>query len=151
MDKNDAQFQLASILLQGFLEENERGRLRQKYLSDRAAQVQEARTALAKLLRSNRLNDQLREELASLFDPDPDSPGWQQRRIKIVSRRRGKRIDHIAATQVLKHVVDAINAGSGVNSAIAGAAETFSISDEMAKQIWRRYHRAFGARIFDVV
>jgi hypothetical protein len=151
VEQDDSQFSLASILLSGFVEQDQRGRWRRKYLR-RGAAEHEARRELAELLRSNQpLSHQLRQALASLFDPDQEAPVWQQRGLKIVNRRRGKLIDHMVATEVLAHVVHARNRGLSVNAAIDSAAAAFSISDDMAKRIWRRYRRAFGDDLFKVV
>jgi|SRR5579862_1526843 len=148
---NDPQFQLASMLLDGFIERDKQGRLRRKYLELGSGMEQEARRALARLLRTNQLNMQLREELASLFDPDQDSPGWQQRGIKITNRRRGRSLDHIAATEILQHIADVVRSGLSKNKAFVSAAEKYSISEEMAKRIWQRYYRSFGKELWDVV
>jgi hypothetical protein len=129
-------------LLDGFVKQDKRGRLRQLYLRAGSRDEADASRALARLLRGNgELDRGLRDSLANLFDPDP--PAWEQRKIKIVNRRRGKLGDHVAATQVLKHMTDGINGGLSVNAAVANAADEFSMSDEMVKRIWGRYCRTY--------
>jgi hypothetical protein len=137
--------QSARALLDGFVKEDSRGRLRQTHLRAGTREDADARRALAKLLRTDgELDRGLRDSLANLFEPDP--PVWEQRKIVIVNRRRGKLVDHVAATRVLKHMADEIKGGSGVNAAIASAADKFSMSDEMVKRIWGRYRRTYDPR-----
>jgi hypothetical protein len=134
----------ARALLDGFVKKDKRGRLRHEYLVAGSRDEADARRALAKLLRGGGALDRgLRDSLANLFDPNP--PAWEQRRIDIVNRRRGKLAARVAAAQVLKHMADAIRGGSGVNDAIASAADKFSMSDEMVKRIWGRYRRTYDA------
>jgi hypothetical protein len=135
----------ARALLDGFVKKDKRGRLRHEYLATGSRDEADGRRVLAKLLRGDGVLDRgLRDSLANLFDPDP--PAWERRQINIVNRRRGKLADHVAATQVLKHMADIIRGGSGVNDAIASAADKFSMSDEMVKRIWGRYRRTYDAR-----
>jgi hypothetical protein len=131
----------ARALLDGFVKRDKR-RLRQLYLRAGSGDEADARRALARLLRANgKLDLGLRDSLANLFDPDP--PVWEQRKIVIMNRGRGKLRDHVAATQVLRHMSDVIQGGSGVNDAIASAADKFSMSDEAVKRIWGRYRRTY--------
>jgi hypothetical protein len=139
---SNADLPTARALLEGFLKKDKCGRLRQRYLRAGSQDEADARRALAKLLRSNgELDRGLRDSLANLFEPDP--PAWEQRKINIVNRRRGKLADCVAATQVLKHMAGTLSGGSGVNDAIASAADKFSMSDEMVKRIWLRYRRTY--------
>jgi len=133
----------ARALLDGFVKQDSRGRLRQTYLRAGTREEKDARRALANLLRTDgNLDRGLRDSLANLFEPDPPV----QRKIQIVNRGRGKLVDHVAATQVVKHMADEIRGGSGVNAAIASAADKFSMSDEMVKRIWGRYRRTYDPR-----
>jgi len=136
--------QLARILLDGDAHEDRRGRWRSRYLEEGSQQELDARRAIARLLRSNdRLDRQLRTWLAGLFDPD--APAWE-RKITIVSRRRGRRVDHVSNTQIAEHVWGKVSAGRKVVVAINSAVEEFGVSEELVKQIWGKYRRFYGPR-----
>lgn len=137
--------QLVQTLLGGSIEQDAGGRLRLVYLKQGTAEELSARRAFARLLRSSvPLNHQIRSILAGLFDPDA---AWlEQRKISFSFRSRGKPTDHAAAIHVFVYVNDEINSGATVSKAIAGAAQEFSISDEMVKKCWRRYSRLYGVR-----
>jgi hypothetical protein len=138
--------ELAELLLGGFVETDKYNRLRHRHLKEGSAEEREARRAIAKVLRSPvLLGRQLRDSLADLFDPE--TPGWEQRRIKLVYRRRGKLIDHNRATEVLTEVVMNIRANCSRNKAIGNTAAKFSMSEEMVKRIWRRYWRSLGDKL----
>ena len=101
----------------------------------------DARRAIARLLRSNGLLDrQLRTNLADLFEPSP--PAWEQRKIRIVSRRRGRRVDHISNTQIAEHVWEQVGAGAKVTAAIESAADEFGVEPETVTKIWGKYKRS---------
>jgi hypothetical protein len=137
--------QLARDLLAGFVEEGRQGRRRTRYLDKGSAMELEARTAIARLLRSNApLDKQVREHLANLFDP---TAAWQQRKIEFVSRRQGRHTDHVRNTQIASHVWDEVKAGGRVTAAVASAAKKLAISDDMAMRIWGRY-RPLMERIY---
>jgi hypothetical protein len=136
----------ATALLGGFVVTDRRGRFRQKYLKDGSPEELDARRALTRLLRrSGDLDRGLRETLAGLFDPDP--PPGEQRKIKVVNRRRGKLTDHVAATQIFEEVTADIMARLGVNKAIANAAVRHATSDEMIKRIWNRYRAIYAPHV----
>jgi hypothetical protein len=139
---SDLDLNEARTLLDGFVAQGRRHR--QKYLKEGSPEELDARRALTRILRSpDALDRGIRESLAALLDPDP--PEWEQRKIRVVNRRR-KLIDHIAKTQVYEEVKANMAAGSGVNAAIGRAAAKFSISEEMTKRIWRNYSAIYGRR-----
>jgi hypothetical protein len=135
--------QLARELLGGYCDQDRRGRLRSRYLKEGSQEEVDARRAIARLLRSNDpLDRQLRTALAGLFDPD-GPPALEQRKISIVWRRRGGHIDHRANTQIAEHIRAERIAGKAFDDAIESAVEKFSVSEELAKQIWGRYRPLF--------
>ena len=136
--------QLAWMLLGGYVDVDHRGRRRSRYLKEGSQEEVDARRAIARLLRSNGpLDRQLRTALAGLFDPDP---AWEQRKITIGSRRRGRRVDYISNTQIAYHVWGEVMAGRKVVAAINSAVEKFGVSEELVKQICGRYRRVHGPR-----
>jgi hypothetical protein len=131
--------QMAWMLLFGFVEKDTHGRLHSKYLEEGSPEEQDARRALARLLRDrdSRLDRQLRIALADLFDPDPPRP--EQRKIKLVARRRGGVRDDTASTQIAESVWSDVVGGKGVTAAINDTADKFHITDETAKKIWAKF------------
>src|SRR5262249_56735792 len=125
------------MLLDGTVEEAQ-GRRRTRYLEEGSAMELEARTAIARLLRSEGpLDRQLRDSLARLFDPNP--PAWEQRKIRIEGRRPGELTDHIRNTQIAYYIWDQVERGKRVTAAVKCAAEKFAISADRVWQIWRGY------------
>jgi hypothetical protein len=133
--------QSARTLLDGFIARDNRGRQSQRYLKPGSLEEARARRALARLILTNGLDGLLRISLAELFDPSLSI--WQQRKISFVNRFPGKLRDHVARTEVVRHIAAQIRSGSGVNAAIDSAARKFSMSTEMVKRIWRSYCRAY--------
>jgi hypothetical protein len=132
----------ARVLLDGLVETDERGRLRLRYFKEGSPDELNARRALATLLRSGEeLDHRLRESLAELFDPAP--PERQQRKLAFAFRRRGKKTDHYANTQIFVEVHAAIKSGSTVTAAIADIAEEYCRSAELVKKIWSQYRRKY--------
>jgi hypothetical protein len=144
MSKLDVKLDLSSAmaLLDGFTVRDKRGRSRHRHLKAGSPDEADARCALVRVLLDGKIDRQLCFSLACLFDPDPEH--WQQRIIKFAYRRgRGALRDHGARTEVLSHMAAQIRGGSSVNDAIESAAEKFSMSEEMAKRIWRDYRRSY--------
>jgi hypothetical protein len=128
----------ARALVGGYVEEDAKGRRRSKYLMPGSDEERSARQALARVLRgSDPLERQLRDSLAGLFDPDP--PAWEQRKIRIVSRRQGGKTDHVRNTQIAEYIWFEVKGGERVTAAIEGAAEKFAISADMTTKIWGGY------------
>jgi hypothetical protein len=127
----------ARALLGGYVEEDAKGRRHLKYLRPGSPEERSARQALARVLRANDpLDRQLRTRLAGLFDPDPS---WEQRKIRIVSRRQGGKTDHVRNTQIADYIWDEVKGGELVTAAIESAAEKFAISADMVTKIWGSY------------
>ena len=142
---SDSDLQSVRALLDGYVEEDLQGRRRTKYLKPGDPDELDARRALARLLRSSApLERQLRDSLAGLVDPD--SPESEQRKIEIVFQARGRYRDHVRNTQIAYHVWGEVSAGRKVVAAINSAVEKFEVSEELVKQIWGRYRRAYGPR-----
>ena len=136
---------LARVLLDGYVEEDHRGRRRSKYFKRGSRDELDARRAIARLLRSkNPLERQLRDNLAGLFDPDP--PESEQRKIEIVFQSQGRYRDYVRKTQIAYHVWGEVSAGRKIVAAINSAVEKFEVSEELVKQIWGRYRRVYGPR-----
>ena len=131
--------QLARKLLHGFAEKGHQGRLRTRYLERGDPLELQARTAIARLLRSEGpLDAQLRWHLANLFDP---AATWHQRKIEFVSRRQGKKTDHVRNSQIASHIWDEVKRGRTASAAMISASEKFAISEDMVKKIWKKYRR----------
>ena len=142
---SDSDLQSVRALLDGYVEEDHRGRRRSKYFKRGSRDELDARRAIARLLRSNGpLDRQLRTNLANLFDPDP--PESEQRKIEIAFQARGRYRDHVRNTQIAYHVWGEVSAGRKVVAAINSAVEKFEVSEELVKQIWGRYRRVYGPR-----
>jgi hypothetical protein len=136
--------QLAWMLLNGFVEEGRQGTLRTKYLEEGYPLELQARTAIARLLRSKApLDAQLREHLADLFDPIPAA--WRPRRIKFVFRRPGTATDQTRNTQIAQDVGAQVKRGVRVTKAITNAANRFALSEDTIKKIWHNYRRRYIA------
>jgi hypothetical protein len=130
--------QLARELLIGYLEPTQ-GRSRRKYL--KGPKEDEARKALARLLRSDPpLDRELRQHLADLVDP----PAWQQRKLQFRFLRQGNVVDHIAKTEVVRHVQVEFCATKHLTRAYESAALRFSISEELVKRLWESYRHVYG-------
>src|SRR5262249_49025190 len=135
---SDSDLQLARMLLGGYSDQDHRGRLRSKYFKRGSRDELDARQAIARLLRSNGpLDRQLRTNFPDLFAP----PAWEQRKITIVSRRRGRRVDHKSNTQIAEHVWEQVRAGAKVTAAIESAADEFGVEPETITKIWSKYKR----------
>jgi hypothetical protein len=132
----------ARALLDGYSEEDRCGRRRTKYFKRGSSEETEARQALAKHLRGGSPVDQtVRMHLANLFDP----PKWQQRKIEIVSCRKGPQTDHVRNAQIAQYVWDKVSGGALVTDAIPRAAKQFAISEDMVKKKWAIYRPLFEA------
>jgi hypothetical protein len=145
--EEDDEFQklmLAKVLLGGYIENDARGLPRKKYLAKDAEL--EARSALASILRNQKpLDPNLRDMLATLFDPAPGAHAVIDRKVVFAHRGRGQRQNSMANTAIAWHVRGAIAQGSTVAAAIQSATDQFGIDDSTVKKLWGRYRRGFEA------
>ena len=101
MVNDTSDYTLANMLLIGFMDFDERGLPTQKYLDDDS----EARQAIARLLRSDKsLPRQLRECLATLFEPEPTCEIGGERQLVFKFRRRGNRRNAMRNSAIFSHV-----------------------------------------------
>jgi hypothetical protein len=140
---SDRDEQLSCVLLGGFIKSDKR-RSRVHYLSGR--DESEARKAIAKLLRSGKpLSGQLRDMLASAFDPTSQPNLLNGRQIYFRFARRGKQPDHVANTAIAYHIYEAVKEGATVEVAVGKAIDQFEITREFAMRVWGRYRKHLEA------
>jgi hypothetical protein len=149
MSGHDDDLNRAYWLLGGCLYYNKRGLPFNKYLKEGDAEEVEARMAIAKLLRSRRVNGQLLDMLASLFDPrprilpnckaHPDFLHIDERRIVFRYRARGNRNNNYANTVIAQHVWQYVRAGGKIEKGVVDTAEKFKLSREQVMDVWSRY------------
>jgi hypothetical protein len=124
----------ARALVGGYVEEDAKGRLRSKYLRPGSREERDARQALARVLRDDALDRQMRHQLADLFDPPPSA----DRKLEFVNQRPGRHADPVARTQIAEYIYAQARAGT-VTKAIEAAILKFEVSEELAKKIWGSY------------
>jgi hypothetical protein len=133
----------AMAYLGGFLHEGGRGIPQKRYYDEKSTEAQFCRAALTRVLRANRpLDQQLREILATMFDPSPGawSP-WSERVLRAGFRKKPK--DHLANSHMAQFVWDRRRAGVPTESAISEAMAKFNVSRERMYQLWRNYRPHF--------
>ena len=155
MNDHDDDLTRAYILLDGRLRHDQRGLPFNEYLSEGDPEETEARIGIARLLRSRRINGQLLDMLASLFDPrprvlpdgkaHPDFLHIAERRIVFKYRARGNRNNNYANTVIARNIWRAIRAGTGIGAAIQAVADEFNLSHEQVEDVWGRYKRYMPA------
>ena len=141
---------LASIAyLGGFSSKDERGISRKRYYSEGSTEARFCRAALARVLSSNRpLHHQLRDMLATMFDPSPkiESP-WSERKLSVGFRKKPK--DHGTNTQIAWFVWERVKAGANPESAVEEAMDHFRhpSRDDMSRRriykLWSTYKPKF--------
>ena len=134
----------AMAYLGGFHEKDKRGIPRQRFYSEASAEASFCRAALARVLRSERpLDRQLREMLATMFEPNPEIGSlWSER--KLCVRRRKKPKDHMANTHMAWFVWERVRAGTNVERAIDQAMDQFNVSRERMYDLWKAYKSQFA-------
>jgi hypothetical protein len=135
---------LARALLGGYIDHDARGLPHRKYLA--GLEETRARSALAGILRSeNPLDPDLRDKLAALFDPAPDTHLASEREIIFRHRGKGQRRDIDRTSAIALHVWDAVRKGSRVNAAIRSAAVRFAIDERNAWKALKIHRPALEA------
>lgn len=121
------------------------------FLEADSKEEQEAREALARLLRSgNPLHQQLLNMLADQFEgverPFPDYPGSfsqpSARRIVFKEQKKG-RIDFARRTEIATHVWRQFRKYGQVEAAVASAMEHYNVSRRHVIGIWGKYRPMF--------
>jgi hypothetical protein len=131
---------LAYGLLDGSLDFDRRGLPREQYLKEGSVEEKEAREAISRLLRSpSPLDRQVREMLAALFDPRPNTSPWGKRRIVFRFRSSGNRQSSVRNSHIVSVIWDAVRAGAGVNKAVDSAIDKTGLSRERLMELWKRY------------
>jgi hypothetical protein len=121
---------LARALLDGYVEEDNRGRLRTKRLKKGSLEETDARRELAEHLRGNGPKDRgILRSLAALYDPaKAGNPGSCP----------------IRNTQIAAHVYAEMQRSKRYEDVIASAADKFCLSESTIEKIYGRY-RAYGS------
>jgi hypothetical protein len=131
---------LIRVLLNGYVRHDEKGLRRQAYLESDGEDELAARAAMARHLRSDSpLTREQRDVLADLFDPDPGVAFRNDRRIIFQYRRRGRRSQHLANTQISQHIWERLCSGWNVESAVQDATTKYELSREDVFKIWSRF------------
>jgi hypothetical protein len=147
--KND-DFMLARVLLGGFLVKDKTGLPQKGYLEKDTPAEGEARQAMMRVLRSEGpLDRDLREMLATLFDPDQASrhrgghPAIE--REITFTFPKGRRRNFARDTQISWHVWELVRKGQTVSAGIESAMTRYNLDESTVKKLWARYRRVFEA------
>jgi hypothetical protein len=133
----------AKVLMAGCVEDLGDGRPATKYLNDDPGgevwtlKERDARISMATLLRSGLPLDQdFRDCLAALFDPDDDTHPAIARKLIFRRRAAGGSRDHIRDTAIAMDVCERVLDGATVSTAWEDAAKKFKLKSDRIKQIW---------------
>ena len=153
MNNLEELYQLAYVLLIGYIGHDDRGLLRQKYIEPGSKEDQDHRRALARLLRSGLpLDRRLQHALANLFDPLPDgdhrpddpTPTCGRRLVFEFIDGRGK-IDCIANSAIAQRVNEQVSEKMSVSEAVEKTAEEFGFSERHVWEKWKSHKWVFRA------
>jgi hypothetical protein len=149
MNNDDNDLTLAYGLLGGRTVHEKYGLPTTEYLE--ADDDKEAREAIVRLLRGRRINGQLCEMLAALFDhrlhvnPDgtfhSDSHLIAERQICFKFRRSGRSRDHVRNSFIHHYIKTLVQGGTSVVDAQMDAHLKFHIGEEMIRNIWKRFEK----------
>jgi hypothetical protein len=154
MNDHDEIVRYARMLLCGYIEYDQRGVPRKKYLKPETKEYEEARRALACLLRMGVLPRNLQHALANLFDPDDapersevvDSLAYSHRVIAAERRIVGefakfrawnRRRDDAAHSHILQHLWNDVQERKSVEAAVKAAMDRFGLQREAVYKIWK--------------
>jgi hypothetical protein len=141
---SEHQRSLFAAYLSGYLVDV-KGLQRRRYLKSKSKEEREARETLASLLRSPQpLDRELRLRLAGLFDPQQGEL-YSDREIRLVRRSQGRAPEHLANSQIAKHVWDLVKEGKSVSEGIASAVERFERDESTVMKLWVRQKPALEA------
>jgi hypothetical protein len=124
------------MLLDGFLDLDDRGLIRREYL--RKADEVAARQVLAHMLREDRLRPELRCMLADLLD----AKGASERRLDFSFRRRGTRTAHEAAVQMMMVFEKHCSSSKTAAAAIEAIVERFGVDESTVKKALSRVRKS---------
>jgi hypothetical protein len=133
----------AMAYLGGFINKGGRGIPQQRYYDEKSTEARFCRAALARVLRANRpLDQQLRDMLATMFDPSPETgSAWSERVLRTGFRKKPK--DHFANTHMAWFVWERRKGGATTESAIREAMAQFNVSRERMYDLWGIYKPKF--------
>jgi len=126
-------------LLGGVVVNDTQGLPRQEFVTE--AEETERRSLLARLLRSGRpLSQEIRNRLATLFDPDPDpAEPAAERQLVFKFRSRGRRPDHVRNTAIAMEIWTRVQNGQSVEQAVNAAMDKFGRERDTIYEIWGRF------------
>jgi hypothetical protein len=94
------------------------------------------------LLRSERnIGRELRDALAALFDPEPNSHPAGGRYLEFKQRSAGRSRDSIRNGQIYRYIQEMIENGASLTAAQLSAGEQFCLGAEMIAKIWSNQRR----------
>jgi hypothetical protein len=133
----------ASAYLGGFVKTGGRAIPQHRYYDENSTEAQFCRAALARVLRDDRpLDRQLRDMLATMFDPAPEAGSlWSERVLRAGFRKKPK--DHFANTHMAWFVWERRKAEATTESAIKEAMVQFNVSRERMYALWGVYKPKF--------
>ena len=150
MDRDDfvpRDLELAFLLLQGSIGRDGNNRFTESYLEKNEPLEIQAREAIVRLLRSQEpLDRSLREMLAGLFEPAPDSYPGGERRIVFEFRKRGNRRHVLRDIIITRIIYEKILAGRTVNKAVECAIEDFGLERDQLMKMWSRHREDLEKR-----
>ena len=151
MNNLEELYQRVYVLLVGYIDDDDRGLPRKKYFEPDGKEDQDARRALARLLRAGLpLNRRLQYALANLFDPPPDddhrsddpTPTSERRVVFEFIDGRGK-IDNFANSKIAQRVAERVGEGMNVSEAVENTAEEFGLSERHVWDKWKSHKWVF--------
>jgi hypothetical protein len=129
--------QLVIQLLCGHIVRNKHQVPHTVYLKDGSPEEQEARRALARILRTSLpLDLGLRFLIADLIDPDRDEI---DRRIRFGHRRKGKPSNALAEKEIAEFIWSQVRSGVKTEEAVFQAAERFGLERTRIFEIWSHW------------
>jgi len=123
------------MLLDGYLDLDERGLVQKEYLKGRAEFL--ARAILSDMLREDRVPPEQRCMLADLLDPTSDN----ERTLNFSFRRRGNRPAHEAHIQMKMMFEKLRSKGKTATAAIEAIVERFGVDESTVKKALSRVRR----------
>jgi hypothetical protein len=138
-------------LLDGWVENDRSGLPHVKRFKPNSEHEERARTTIARLLLERRINGQILDQLAALFDPrprvlpdetaHPDFLNISEYRIKIVQRRRGRPGINFTNNAIAEQVWNRVQSGATVDASIDATAKKINKSKEHVRDIWGRFRK----------
>jgi hypothetical protein len=142
-------------LLDGWIEHDDDGAglPRSKRFKPDSSCEKKARMKLARLLRRRRINGQILDQLAALFDPrrrirrdgkaHPDFLHISEYEIIIKKRVAGQPEAHITNSAITQQVWNQMQTGATLDASFDTTANQFNLSYEHVRDIWKRYKKYY--------